>query len=31
MLRGESAECRLMSGYSASAGIAEARWNRREL
>lgn len=27
----ENAECRLMSGYSASAGIAEVRWNRREL
>lgn len=27
----ENAECRLMSGYSASAGIAETRWNRREL
>ena len=27
----ENAECRLMSGYSASTGIAEARWNRREL
>ena len=27
----EIAECRLMSGYSVSAGIAEVRWNRREL
>ncbi len=27
----ENAECRLMSGYSASAGIAEVRWTRREL